>query len=167
VEAGCWRGGTGAYMAKVSGRKTYLLDSFQGFPDISEKDSKLEATGKLKGYLKVAKQDVVDICNRLGVLNNVEIIEGYFNETIPKTKDKIGNIAVLRLDGDLYSSTKEVLDMLYDSVVPGGYIIIDDYDDFDGCRLAVHEFLGEKHISTEIYNYPSEGKAFFRKTSKN
>lgn len=36
------------------------------------------------------------------------------------------------------------LENLYDLVVPGGYVIIDDYFYWDGCRNVVNEFFGEK-----------------------
>ena len=47
VEAGCWKGGLGAYMA-LSGRDTYLFDSFDGLPETSEKDSDMRRTLPLK-----------------------------------------------------------------------------------------------------------------------
>ena len=54
---------------------------------------------------------------------------------------QVGTIAILRLDGDFYGSTKVVLEELYDQVVSGGVVIIDDYGAFEGCRKAVNEFL--------------------------
>ena len=49
-------------------------------------------------------------------------------------------IAVLRLDGDLYESTRDCLPLI-DLVNPGGWIIVDDYH-LDGCRQAITEKLG-------------------------
>lgn len=52
----------------------------------------------------------------------------------------IGRIAYLRLDGDLYSSTMEALEALYHKVSPGGFVYVDDYGSYNGCRAAVDRF---------------------------
>jgi O-methyltransferase len=67
--------------------------------------------------------------------------EGWFQDTLPKYHDKIDKISILRLDGDWYASTKVCLEWLYDKVVPGGFVIVDDYGTYEGCRKAVDEFL--------------------------
>ena len=66
---------------------------------------------------------------------------GYFEEVVPAAAPTLGKIAVPRLDGDWYSSTKVCLEHLVERVVPGGLIIVDDYGAYDGCRRAVREFL--------------------------
>lgn len=73
--------------------------------------------------------------------------KGWFQNTLPLKSNAIKEIAILRIDGDWYASTKVCLEYLYDKVVPGGFVIIDDYGTYEGCRKAVHEFLdarGEK-----------------------
>lgn len=65
--------------------------------------------------------------------------KGWFQDTLPAAD--ISEIAVLRLDGDWYASTKVCLEHLHDKVVSGGFVIIDDYGCYDGCRKAVDEFL--------------------------
>jgi hypothetical protein len=67
--------------------------------------------------------------------------QGWFQETLPSQASAIKNIAILRLDGDWYASTKVSLDYLFEKVVPGGFVVIDDYGSYDGCRKAVDEFL--------------------------
>ena len=66
---------------------------------------------------------------------------GWFQQTVPQAAKEIREIALLRLDGDLYESTVVCLENLYDAVVPGGFIIIDDYGYLEGCRRAVNEFF--------------------------
>ena len=56
----------------------------------------------------------------------------------------------MRLDGDWYASTKVCLDNLYQLVIPGGVIIVDDYGAYDGCRIAVDEFIKENRITPFI-----------------
>ena len=47
----------------------------------------------------------------------------------------------MRLDTDWYESTKHELEHLYERVTPGGVVIIDDYDYWEGARKAVDEFI--------------------------
>ena len=55
----------------------------------------------------------------------------------------------VRLDGDLYTSTIQVMDLLYDRVSLGGFIYVDDYA-AAGCRKAVTEFRAKRNITTPI-----------------
>jgi hypothetical protein len=86
---------------------------------------------------------------------------GWFQDTIPKAD--INDIALLRLDGDWYESTKICLENLYQKVVEGGYIIIDDYGTFSGCAQAVDEFFGAAYRSR--LQYSDQDCAFFRKSA--
>jgi hypothetical protein len=56
----------------------------------------------------------------------------------------LGPIAILRLDGDWYESTRICLEHLYDRVVPGGFIILDDYNGVEGCKRATDEFTAAR-----------------------
>jgi len=53
----------------------------------------------------------------------------------------VGAIALLRLDGDWYESTKICLESLSPQVSSGGIVVIDDYGKRPGCRRAVGEFM--------------------------
>ena len=64
-----------------------------------------------------------------------------------------GPIAILRMDGDFYESTMDTLNNLYDPVVPGGVIIIDDYYYWQGARMAVHDFLSQHKLIDSIYQH--------------
>jgi hypothetical protein len=55
-------------------------------------------------------------------------------------------ISLLRLDTDLYESTKIELNILYPLLVENGVLIIDDYGDFPGCRKAVDEYFLDKNV---------------------
>ena len=68
--------------------------------------------------------------------------EGWFRDTLPTAP--VGPLAILRLDGDMYESTIIALDSLYDRVVPGGFVIVDDYHGVEACRMAVHDFCGKR-----------------------
>ena len=166
VECGVWRGGSAAVMAYVAhkagnNRKVHLFDSFEGLPEPTEKDGveagtyaenkvggKLSSIGKCVGRY----EDVIHLFFSILSLRreNIIIHKGWFQETLPKMKDVIGPIAILRLDADWYESTKVCLDYLYDNVVNGGFVIIDDYNAWEGCKKAVDEFLTNRKSKVEM-----------------
>ena len=50
-------------------------------------------------------------------------------------------ISLLHLDMDIYKPTKFVLSKIYDRIVRGGVILIDDYTAVPGSTRAIDEFL--------------------------
>jgi O-methyltransferase len=175
VEMGCGRGGCGSFMAdcvEKSGakRNVWLFDSFEGLSDPAPEDFK-ETNKKedeiRKGYLKVSSQLPREAMRAIGLKNpeNVKVIPGWFEESLPKHLDEIGEIAILRLDADLYEPTKYCLEQMYDRVAEGGYIVIDDYKNWSGTRRALYEFFYKKNINPYIEIYPYGGVAFFKKRS--
>lgn len=174
VECGVWRGGASFLMADLllrrgaRDRKVWLFDSFEGHRPPAEIDGPAAlayATDTSDpGYLdncRVRVDDVRRSAAELGVEGITEIVKGWFDETLPSARDRIGPIAILRLDCDWYASVRCCLDSLYASVVPGGYVILDDYYSYDGCAIAVHEFLAERRLPHRIEQ--AGGVAFFRK----
>lgn len=85
----------------------------------------------------------------LGGNKRLNVLEGWFNETLPKAPIK--SISFLRLDGDLYVSTMDALASLYHKISPGGYIYVDDYGSYSGCRTAVDEFRRKNGIHDPMY----------------
>jgi O-methyltransferase len=78
-------------------------------------------------------------------------IEGPAQHTLQSIQPE--SVAILRLDADLFDPTLAALEQLYDRVVPGGYIIVDDYGHWKGCAEAVDTFFarrGETISWTEI-----------------
>ena len=180
VECGVWRGGCSAVMATVAERErthryTYLFDSFRGMPEPGPNDdpSVIDAPeGKFGGKAipmgadAVSMGEVADLLFRKLKLapTVVKLVEGWFQDTVPRAGRWIGPIAILRLDGDNYESTKVCFEHLYGNVVVGGYVIIDDFGSKPGCRLAVDEFRTANGISDELRRIDSTG-VFFKKSS--
>lgn len=157
VEAGTWKGGCSAIMGAMaerykSGRKTWYLDSFEGMPETpSDKDT--DNPEEIMGdVLRAAQADVEELIFtklHLPKENNI-IVKGWFQDTFPKVKKDIGPIAILRLDADWYEATIYCLRELYDQIVPGGYVIFDDFARWEGCRLAMKEFAAERNINPKF-----------------
>lgn len=179
VECGVWKGGSSFLMADilrrrgVRDRKVWMFDSFEGLPPPSELDGEkaLEYTSDPTDphYFDNCAANMAEVeqsASHLGLTPWVQLVQGWFEESLPVTKDRIGAIALLRLDGDWYESTLVALEHLFDQVSPGGFIVIDDYHSWEGCAIAVHEFLASRKLGTPITTVSDEWgshSAFFRK----
>jgi predicted O-methyltransferase YrrM len=160
IECGVAGGGSTALMAAVIKRYTrqprwlYAFDSFEGMPTPTERDRHdgilADATGWGTGTCAAPETSVQEICFKLGVSDIVRTVKGYFQDTLPKLRDTIGMIALLHMDGDWYESTKAILHNLYDRVVNDGFIQVDDYGHWEGCRQAVHDFEAQRQIEFDI-----------------
>lgn len=163
VECGVYKGGTSAMMimAASPGRRLWMFDSFEGLPEPTAEDGAMakEYSGdRNSGALApidrcVGPLDVVHelFFERLHVdRSRIEIRKGWFQDTLPIARREIGPIAVLRLDGDWYDSTNVCLENLYDNVVDGGFVIIDDYQYWEGCKRAVGEFIASRGLAVKL-----------------
>jgi O-methyltransferase len=159
VECGVAKGGALALMKFVANNNKVIgFDSFEGMPQITEKDiSEYNKSCIFTGFGKVGDNlsgGIDSVYNSFDVLNismdNVVLVKGYFEKTVAKNKKICDKIAVLRLDGDWYESTKVCLEQLYEQVVEGGCIIIDDYGHWNGCKVATDEFREKHNITSPL-----------------
>jgi hypothetical protein len=177
VECGVWRGGSAGVMAIVARRqhrRLWLFDSFVGMPEATTEDVGPAAdalaagckTGRLvaTGSYAAPRQFVEDLLfGKLGIeRRNVEIREGWFQDTVGKARQEVGAISLLRLDGDWYESTRTCLEAFYDQVAAGGFVIVDDYGAFEGCRKAVDEFMTARGESPGFHRV-DDTRIYFRK----
>ena len=181
VELGVARGGCAALMASVMfdkylcgriQRKLWLFDSYEGLPDPTDMDFNSElgnGTGDhVRPLPKGSCLGQLDEVKHLMFKKNdfpkerIEFVKGWFDKTVPVTKKEIQEIAVLRIDGDWYESTKCCLENLYDKVISGGYIIVDDYQSCYGCRRAVDEFIQNRNFNPDI-KFDGRGGCYFEK----
>lgn len=163
VECGVWRGGSSFLMAEVlrqvdvSDRTVWLFDSFEGLPPPADVDgaAALEYASQVQSgehfdNCRVALEEVERTAAELGLARHTRFVKGWFEDTLPANRARVGCIALLRIDADWYSSVKCCLDNMYDQVVDGGLIVVDDYYVFDGCAKAVHDFLAERESIDRI-----------------
>lgn len=170
VECGCCNGGAGAMTIPfLSEREYWLFDSFEGLPlptkeDIKAEDDSAATTHWKKGWDKGDIERVQELY--LSSLHfpseKLHLVKGLFQETVPKTRSKIKQIALLHLDGDWYKSTKVCIENLFDHVVPGGFIVVDDYGHWNGCKKAIDEFLQQRKITSHIHSVDYT-RIYFRK----
>jgi O-methyltransferase len=156
VECGVWRGGMSAGIAELLGndRKYWLFDSFEGLPPAQEIDGAAaidyqnDPEGEWYFNNCAAEESYARQAMQLAGRDHVEIVKGWFKDTVCHAG--VGAIALLRLDGDWYESTRTCLEAFYPKVVEGGMVIIDDYHTWDGCAKAVHDYLSHRSIADRI-----------------
>ncbi|WP_439813623.1 TylF/MycF family methyltransferase [Zavarzinia sp. CC-PAN008] len=157
IETGVWRGGACIFMRGVlqaygvSDREVWLADSFEGLPppevggaaaDRGDRHHEMDA-------LRVGLEEVQANFRRYGLLDDrVRFLKGWFEDTLASAP--IDRLAVLRLDGDMYSSTMTALHALYDRVSPGGFVIVDDYGAVKGCAQAITDFRAGRDITAPL-----------------
>jgi hypothetical protein len=169
VECGVWRGGGCIFMAgylqayAMTGRKVFVADSFEGLPPPAlPQDAELNLTKERFPELAVSLPTVRENFTLYGLdLPNVTYLEGWFKDTLPLAP--IGKIALLRLDGDLYESTRDILNALYDRVVEGGIVIVDDYNAIPACRRAVDDFFARRGTVAPVVQMIDWTGVWFRK----
>lgn len=171
VETGVWRGGSSILAKAVfrhhgaNDRIVWCCDSFEGMPTPTSSDLSIDSNADFsdRDYLVATDVQVANNFRKFGLLDdNVRFLKGWFSETLPTAP--IGDIAVLRMDGDLYESTMDALKHLYHKVSAGGYVIVDDYKSWKGCRTAVDEFRRNNAITDSIIDIDPHA-VYWRRTS--
>lgn len=156
IETGVWRGGACILIKGVleaygdDARSVFVADSFAGLPRPDADNFPADAGDNFHSFaeLQISRTDVEDNFRRFGLLDErVIFLEGWFKDTLPNAP--IDQLAVLRLDGDMYESTIQALDALYHKVSYGGFVIVDDYF-LTPCAKAVNDFREHHGITAPI-----------------
>jgi len=157
IETGVWRGGAAILMRailKVYGeteRIVWAADSFQGLPQPDPTRYPADAGDRhwMIDTLAVSLDDVKANFARYGLLDDqVRFLVGWFRDTLPAAP--MQQLAVVRLDGDMYESTMDGLVHLYPKLSIGGYLIVDDYGNVPGCKAAVEAYRADHRITEPI-----------------
>ena len=134
AEFGVFKGHTTIEAWKAAARhglknmKFWLFDSFEGLPEVrgNDADGPFETSefrfGRT-GYERNLHKNRIDF-------SRLEITEGFFDETLPKTQTD-RKFSVVWVDCDLYESTVPVLEWLTDKLVDGSVICFDDWYTFN------------------------------------
>jgi hypothetical protein len=185
AECGVWSGGSIALFAlwdmrdPRSSRRYVAFDSFEGLPPPTAEDEwvfeTFNANSKAKGRKITSALENTGVCvgdsadsvrqffAGIGIpMQRCRFYVGWFQETTPVAARELERLAVLRIDGDWYESTRVCLDNLYGKVAPGGFVIIDDYGCFPGCRKAVDEFRDAEGLRDPLV-WVDEHCVWFRK----
>jgi len=129
IECGVWNGGMSIFLTKLfEKKKMWIADSFDGFQPLDAaiyEYSQETHTPDYDSYIRVGMDTVLANFDQFNVdTKAVKFLPGFVKDTLPKADIK--KIALLRIDVDAYSATREVLDALYHKVSIGGYVVFDD-----------------------------------------
>lgn len=157
VECGVWRGGASIFMRGAlealgdEHRHVWVCDSFAGVPPPDAEHFPADEGVDLSIFpeLAVGPDQVQRNFQRYDLLDpRVRLVPGWFKDSLPTAP--IEQIALLRADGDLYESTIQILDNLYERVSVGGWVVIDDYGAIEACRKAADDFRRTHGIDDPI-----------------
>jgi len=148
MEFGVWKGRSINYFANRVRETIYGFDSFEG----------LKEDWSGWGFAKGA----FDLGGKLPkVENNVTLIKGWFDQTLPGfLVEHQQPLSLLHVDCDTYESAKIVLDLVDSRILPGTVIIFDEYFGYRGWRTGEfktwQEFVDKRGIEYEYLAFSVE-----------
>lgn len=181
VECGVYKGGQVMAMLLVldnctEERDVYLYDTFEGLPEPEPWEKKiLSKTGskaidkfnllkRQDGTSGWCRSEIEEVKRNVFSMpydrSKIHFIKGLVEDTLPNSYH--GEISVLRLDTDLYSSTKIELEILYPKLVSGGVLIVDDYGHWSGAKKAVDEYISNNNLDLEFIVDDATGRTIIK-----
>lgn len=178
VECGVWKGGQiiSAWLANNKTKRNFwLYDTFEGMTAPTVHDHKVNAKNEVhharlsskakNGFDQWCRAEIEEVSNNVFKYippHQCNFIKGPVEQTLLDKKNIPKNIALLRLDTDWYESTLQEIMVLYPRLNVGGYMILDDYNGWRGCKKAFHEVFGD---SQEIHTIDRTA-VYVRKTKE-
>ena len=151
IELGVCTGKTINFIAALNPhQKIYGFDSFEGLPEDWIRDKHTISAGTF-GF---KNPDLLP-----PVLHNVELIKGWFNNTLSDFVKTSGSeaIAFLHIDCDIYSSTATAFQILGSKIRSGTIIVFDELYNYSGYEnhefKAFQEFLDDSGYEAEYLAY--------------
>lgn len=172
VEFGVALGGSAIFMASElnEARAFYGYDVFAMIPPPGEQDDEKSreryaviSSGKsigmnghqYYGYMKDLHGTVCENFGKFGMLvdgSRIVLRKGRFEETLPGDADR--TIALAHIDCDWYEPVRYCLGEASKRISGGGFIVVDDYNDYGGCKMAVDEFLSNNQEFRLLHTQP-------------
>lgn len=136
LDLGVYKGGSTRELARIfPDQVIHGFDSFEGLPEDWAHAAK-GAFGDVKGNLPEMPA-------------NVRLYPGWFSDTLPLwlQEHQSSPISLLRIDCDIYSSTKTIFQVLKPLIVNGTWIVFDELIGYRGFRhhelKAFNEFISD------------------------
>lgn len=125
LEFGVWRGESLRKIARQVSNTVHGFDSFEGLPEQWRWHFE-------KGFFEVNELPEVP--------TNVRLWKGWFKDTLPDfLKEHSGSVGFVHIDCDLYSSTKDIFDLLGDRFRAGTVLLFDEYFNYTGWQEGEHK----------------------------
>lgn len=148
-------------------RKIIGFDMFGEFPPSFALESDKQFVSKWNESFKgdfLTQEDLISSLKQKNI-HNVELVKGNILSTLPDYIARCPQmrISLLHIDTDVYEPSKLALELLYERVVSGGLIVIDDYGTVEGATKAVDEFLEGKDIRLQKFSFSHVKPSFLVK----
>lgn len=141
IEIGVWRGGTGALIARQAKKlgiedPVFLCDTFSGVVKSGPNDSFYKGGEHSDTSREITEELIFDTMG----LDNVKILHGIFPDETAHIVDNI-KFRLCHIDVDVYNSARDIVDWIWEKMIPGGLLIYDDYGfvSCDGITKYVNE----------------------------
>lgn len=159
-------------------RTFWGFDSFIGIQLAGKKDTVQAGIGAITHDVNVPEEELlvssgITVHDKNQVINNlnnwslyssniheVKLIEGWVQNTIQNVENEINEIAILRLDMDIYAPTKYTLNKFFKKMSKGSVLIIDDWA-LDGARIACEEYFKEHNINLKPLTIENSTPVYF------
>ena len=139
AELGVYRGASARLLHHYCPeRKLYLFDTFSGFPDADL--TKESMPGGYNQTQQFADTNVALVLRTIEPRTaNVTPVPGSFPVSItPEIRNEA--FAFVHLDVDLEAPTRLGLEFFWPRLNPGGFLVVHDYNEWPGARIAVDDF---------------------------
>jgi len=136
-----------------SSRKIIGFDIFGKFPQ-SEKfkeDKNFIEKFQNNGGEGISKEELDDLIKEKKI-QNYELIKGDITKTLPcwLNENPQKRFSLVHLDVDVYEPSIKTIELVYDRIVPGGILMLDDYGTVLGETKAIEEFLEKRNLRPEF-----------------
>lgn len=157
IEIGVWKGGTSGIiatkLAQMNARGTfYIADTFTGVAKASDKDTFYNG-----GEHADTSQEIVETLLK-GKYDNHKILRGIFPEDTAHLVPASEKFSFCHIDVDVYDSAKDIVDWIWDRLIPGGVIVFDDYG-FHTCNGVTRYVNEQKKLTDRMIIHNLNGHA--------
>jgi O-methyltransferase len=161
IEIGVWRGGTAAIIAKKlsilkANNLFYLADTFKGVVKASEKDFSYSGGEHDDTSIEIVKDLLED------KYNNLNIMVGIFPDETAHLISPNEKFGFCHIDVDVYESAKDIVDWIWNRLIPGGIIVFDDFG-FSSCTGIIKYVNEQKKLNDRIVLHNLNGHAIMIK----
>jgi hypothetical protein len=156
VEVGAYEGGNAMALLMLSHsqnallRKYYVMDSYEGFPELSSLDPKSFTAG---AYATGTPSE--HISNQFAAFDNVTVVKGFVPESfscLPKQE----SYALVFFDCDLYEPAIATFEFMWAKISPGGFLVVHDYcaeaGGFEGVKTAVDQYFSNLPVPVVVFS---------------
>jgi len=138
IEIGVWKGGSGALIAKrmdlcAIKETIYLCDTFKGVVKAGPNDP----VYKGGEHGDASEDNVIDLISSLKISTKIKVLKGVFPESTQHLVEPQA-FRFCHIDVDVYNSAKDIVDWIFDKLVPGGVIVFDDYGHYSSEGIAAY-----------------------------